>query len=133
MGHENTLKLKWATETAAKVGDGAAATNKTRPFYAGLKPCDTLIKWGGTCAGTLTLYASVNHNPEDSATALDPWNGDWNPVDTLLSPAPTDPAGAPGNNQYSLNGLSFRAYYWDYVRSGGSGALEAWFGREVSA
>lgn len=134
MAHEKTDKLHWNVALGAakdKIGD-LAGHNKTKPFYAGFQAASTYIKWSGTPTGTLTLYASVNHNSEDVAASQDPWNGDWVAIDSLLNPAPTDPAGSAGNNAYSLEGIAFRAYYWDYQRTGGSGQAEAWFGREIN-
>lgn len=80
------------------------------------------LAWSGTPTGTsVTIYAGNTHDPRKSG--VDKWNGAWDSVNALISPAPAVPAGSSGSQFINLDGLRAGYIYVEYVRSAGSGAL----------
>lgn len=118
-------KAVWNTAVAGTgnhTGDLAGSV-KTKPIYVYGKPFSLTMVWAGTPTGTVTVYASSNFNPMDPAAAADNWNGTWNSINGLMSPAITQPAGSGGSYELSSGTLTTGWVYVDYARSAGTGTM----------
>lgn len=99
-----------------------AGNNRCRPFAFDLMPGSIHVIWDGTTTGTLTYYVSNNHDPQDTTNR---WNGDWESINSLITPALVAPAGAPGTHFINLTKIKARFLYIGFVRSAGSGKTKA--------
>ena len=118
-------KAVWNTAVAGTgnhSGDTAGSC-KTKPIYVYNQPFSLTIRWTGTTAGTVTVYVSSDWDPMDPAAKLDNWNGTWNSINSLLSPAITAPAGSAGSYELSSSTYTTKAVYIDYARTSGTGTI----------
>lgn len=99
-----------------------AGNNRSRPFAFDLMPGSIHTIWDGTTAGTMNYFASNNHDPQDTTNR---WNGDWENVNSLISPALVAPAGAPGTQFLNLTKIKAKYFYIGFTRSAGSGKTKA--------
>lgn len=106
-----------------------AGNNRCVPFLADMLPLIIHNIWDGTAAGVFTYYGCMNHVLGASGTARWVGNGDWEPLNTLISPVIVDPAGAPGTHYITLTKTRPKFMYIGYARSGGSGKAKALVGR----
>lgn len=102
------------------------ASNKTYPFMADYCAGSGHVVMTGTPTGTPTLFASNDHDPANQA---DKWNGTWESVNARLDVALVAPAGA-GTSYLMDFPVRARAFYFDYVRSGGTGDGRCTWGKE---
>ena len=118
-------KAVWNTAVAGTGNHSGdlAGTVKTKPFWIDNKAFSLVIVWTGTPTGTVTVYTSSSFNPMDPAAATDNWNGTWNSINGLLSPAITQPAGSGGSYELSSGTFSGRFLYVDYARTSGTGTM----------
>ncbi len=107
---------------ATHAGDTAGSV-KTMPFIIDGKKASILVVWTGTTSGTVTFYTSENWDTTPAALAADKWNGTWNSINGLLSPAITQPSGSAGSYELSTGTYVARYLYVDYARSAGSGTI----------
>lgn len=124
----NTMELpgkaKWSVTASGTTHTGdMAGSVKSEPIYLGMQAASMDIVWTGTPTGTITVYASNSHDTTQAAQAADHWNGTWNSINTLLTPAIVQPAGAGGSYNVSLGVFRTRFIYVDYARSSGSGSI----------
>lgn len=105
-----------------------AGNVKSKPIYLGMLTASLDIVWTGSPDGTITVYASNSHDTTPAAEAADNWNGTWNSINDILSPAVTGATGAAaGSINISLAPLRYRHVYVNYARTGGSGTLTTTF------
>jgi hypothetical protein len=103
-------------------------SNKTEPFSANYARSSIHVVLTGTPTGTPRVYASNDWNPDDRT---DKWNGTWEDCSSRLTPAMAAPAGAGTSYLIGLDGLPFKAFYFDYTRSAGAGDARAKWGSEL--
>lgn len=122
-----------ANWSVAEPGDGKTGdldvSTKTEPFVADVAKCSVHVIGTGTPTGTPKLFASNDYDP---GITSDKWNGTWEDVSSKLSPTMTAPAGAGFSYLIGLDGLPFRAFYWDYTRSAGAGSVRATWSKLVN-
>jgi hypothetical protein len=119
-------QLVWNTPLKAQIpaeGD-LSASIKSKVISVASYPGSLEIVWTGTPTGTLTIYAGNSHRPDK--TDVDAWNGTFNSINALITPAIVQPAGAAGSLWIDLP-IRPAFLYIDYARTSGSGVLTASF------
>lgn len=118
----------WSVAAAGdgKTGDLAAST-KTQPFVADTADGSVHLILTGTPTGTVTLYASDDHDPGDTS---DRWNGTWESVNSKFDTPIVQPTGSAASYLLEFP-VKARAFYADYARSAGSGSARATWSKAV--
>ena len=114
--------LAWNTPTDAGRPHEAslAASVKTTPIGWG-RPGSISLALTGTPTGTITVYVSNDHDP--MGTGVSGWNGNWDSINALLSPAIVQPAGSAATYFFDIP-LRPAFIYIDYARSSGTGTIK---------
>jgi hypothetical protein len=90
-------------------------------------PGSITLQWTGTPTGTITIFASDDHElGKTDANAVpvgSKWNGKWTSINALIAPPLTQPAGAAGDLFIDIP-LRPGFIYVQYDRVSGSGTLK---------
>jgi hypothetical protein len=108
-------------------GDMSVATLKSDVLSWNCCPGSLTLQFTGTPVGTITIFASDDHEPGKTDANATPvgskWNGKWTSINALIAPPLTQPAGAAGDMYIDLP-IRPAFIYVQYDRTSGSGTLK---------
>jgi hypothetical protein len=108
-------------------GDMSVATLKSDPISWNCCPGSITLQGTGTPVGTITIFASDDHEPgKTDANVMGAgakWNGKWTSINALIAPPLTQPAGA-AFDLYIDVPLRPAFLYVQYDRGSGAGTMK---------